>query len=152
MARPYRPGRRKPWDELSEPYRKRLQRFGITRTTHDNPQRKRDLTRARGKFPNTPEGRKVREDALYWRELQRGALKGTPRPFRQVIREAVLIKGDYSSEAVERIAAGYRQAVAFNNYGDTQTANDYLSSLIFEWQMEYDFDWIDDLEVWYHGE
>lgn len=154
MAYRYRPGRRKAWAALSEPYRRRLERFGITETTHNNPQRLRDITRARGKFAPTPEGRKTREDALYWRELnsRQGALRGTPKPFRDVIRRAVLIDGNYTSEAVEKIAAEYRYAVYLNDAGDTQTANDYLSSHMIDWEMEYTFDWINDLEVWYHGE
>ncbi len=160
---------RKEWDELSPDYRRRLERFGITRETHATA----PLYQARGHFPrdetagrelgNRPgvlgirSGRRsYREASREW-ERVRGQLRGLPSPLRPIMRQAILIEREFDSRLSDDVLSIYRNAKdsfeANPDSGNRRDIADRMEADLFELQVQFyyfDYDWVDELDVWYH--
>lgn len=145
---------RKGWDNLSAPYRRRLERRGITRLAYE---RGDSLTRARGHFitPSTPRRRIIhdrqRAESEAWLRL-RGRVRRL-QAGESIRREYLVTRKIRTTQALEDTVRMFESMEA--RYVEEPEAEDYLSEYS-EWyedmhelygeQFEYP-----DLDVFYHG-
>jgi hypothetical protein len=159
---------RKAWDDLSPAYRKRLQRFGVTKRSHSAGE---PLWQARGHFPRDPKAGRVngfarapeqrqsyRDSSAKWNEVRKDArFRDLPSPVRDTLRQAIFVDRKYTDSMVYDVLQMYSDAKrSFESdprKGERQDVYTRLDAEIFEFEAfwaEYDYDWFDDLEVWYH--
>lgn len=157
---------RKPWDELSPGYRRRLERFGIGPAEHSSG---KPLYQARGHFPRDEAAGRVagrsriqggrvsyREASREWERIRR-EIRGLPAPLRQVLRNAILVERQSYKPLNDRIIDAYRNAAdSFESdpvSGQRGDIVDALDSDLFEIQYGYsflDYHWMAELDIWYH--
>lgn len=164
-------GKRKSWDALSEGYRRRLERFGVTRESHAAGE---PLYQARGHFPKGrtdraagyepgPLGTRIRgHREPYWKASEewqrvRPQLRGLPRPLRDLLRRNILIERRFHPGLVQDIIRIYRDAgesyLDDPRDGERGDIVDQLDSDLFELEYEYDYlgyGWLGELGHWYH--